>query len=196
MFLHRLMDRISQVLKDNAVDAPQEITVPALNRLRKDPLTYFDTFMDRIEEITRSYPLALILDEFQCLNSLREEGATRSAIFNRLRSHSQHGQGIHLILSGGGLLSYLKDQSDIASLFNIAHSEKLNCLESTAARRLIKDGLSKVGSITDNAITLLLNYTAGHPYYLQLLCSMLYDYAQEYNRSLPQMPFHSAYVNG
>ena len=180
MFLHRLMDRISQVLKDNAVDASREITVPALNRLRKDPLAYFDTFMDRIEEITRSYPLVFILDEFQCLNSLREEGATRSAIFNRLRSHSQHGQGIHLILSGGGLLSYLKDQSDIASLFNIAHAEKLNCLESTAARRLIKDGLSKFGNITDNAITLLLNYTAGHPYYLQLLCSMLYDYAQEY----------------
>jgi GTP diphosphokinase / guanosine-3',5'-bis(diphosphate) 3'-diphosphatase len=180
MFLHRLMDRISQVLKDNAVDAPQEITVPALNRLRKDPLAYFDTFMNRIEEITRSYPLLLILDEFQCLNSLREEGATRSAIFNRLRSHSQHWQGIQLILSGGGLLSYLKDQSDIASLFNIAHAERLNYLESTAARRLIKDGLSKVGSITDNAITMLLNYTAGHPYYLQLLCSMLYDYAQEH----------------
>jgi GTP diphosphokinase / guanosine-3',5'-bis(diphosphate) 3'-diphosphatase len=179
MFLHRLMDRISQVFKDNAVDTPQEITVPAHNRLRKDPLAYFDTFMNRIEEITKSFPLVLILDEFQCLNSLREEGATRSAIFNRLRSHSQHGQGIHLILSGGGLLSYLKDQSDIASLFNIAHPEKLGCLESRAARQLIKDGLSKVGSITDNAITLLLSYTAGHPYYLQLLCSILYDYAQE-----------------
>ena len=35
MFLHRLMNRISQVLKDNLVDAPQEITVPALNRLKK-----------------------------------------------------------------------------------------------------------------------------------------------------------------
>src|SRR5438552_478913 len=152
MFLHRLMDRISQVFKDKAVDTPQEITVPAHNRLRKDPLAYFDTFMNRIEEITRSYPLVLILDEFQCLNSLREEGATRSALYNRLRSHSQHGQGIHLILSGGGLLSYLKDQSDIASLFNIAHAEKLNCLESTAARRLIKDGLSKFGYIIVNVI--------------------------------------------
>ncbi len=183
MFIHRLMNRITQALKDNAVDTPQEITVPALNRLRKDPLAYFDTFMDRIQEITRRYPLVLTLDEFQCLNTLREEGASRSAIFNRLRSHSQHGQGIHLILSGGGLLSYLKDQSDITSLFNIAHAEKLGCLEPKAASKLIKDGLSKVGSITDNAITLLLNYTAGHPYYLQLLCSMLYDFAQE-NRSM------------
>lgn len=184
MFLHRLMDRISQVLRDKAGDSTYEISVPALNRLRKDPLTYFDTFMDHIEEITRSYPLLLMLDEFQCLNSLREEGATCSAIFNRLRSHSQHWQGIHFILSGGGLLSYLKDQSDIASLFNIAHPEKLNCLETESARQLIKDGLSKVGNITDTAITLLMSYTAGHPYYLQLLCSMLYDYAQEHRLAL------------
>ena len=184
MFLHRLMDRISQVLKDKAMDLTYEISVPALNRLRKDPLTYFDTFMDHIEEITRSYPLLLMLDEFQCLNSLREEGATRSAIFNRLRSHSQHWQGIHFILSGGGLLSYLKDLSDVASLFNIAHPEKLNCLETGSARQLIKDGLSRVGSITDPAITLLMNYTAGHPYYLQLLCSKLYDYAQEHRLAL------------
>src|SRR5205085_8510540 len=55
MFLHQLMDRISQVFKDNAVDTPQEITVPAHNRLRKDPLAYFDTFMNRIEEIIRIY---------------------------------------------------------------------------------------------------------------------------------------------
>lgn len=179
MFLHRLMVRISQALKENAVEAPQEITAPALNRLRKDPLAYFDNFMNYVQEIARLYPFVLILDEFQCLNSLREEGANRSAIFNRLRSHSQHGQGIHLIFSGGGLLSYLKDQSDIASLFNIAHAENLGCLDSKDAHQLIKDGLSKVGSVTDNAITQLLYYTAGHPYYLQLLCSMLHDHAQE-----------------
>jgi hypothetical protein len=77
------------------------------------------------------------------------------------------------------LLSQLKDQSDITSLFNIARADKLGCLEPEAARKLIKDGLSKVGTITEPAITLLLNYTSGHPYYLQLLCSRLYDYAQE-----------------
>ncbi len=179
MFLHLLMDRISYALKEHAVETPREIMSPTLNRLKKDPLTSFDGFMNYIEQVTKRYPLALILDEFQCLNSLREEKATRSAIFNRLRSHSQHGQGINLILSGGGLSSYLKDQSDIASLFNIAHDEHLGCLQPQAARQLVKDGLSKIGNITDNAITLLLNSTSGHPYYLQLLCSMLYDYAQE-----------------
>lgn len=178
-FLYRLMSSISQALKDNNANLTREITVPALNRLRKNPLAQFDTFMALIQGITGQYPLVVIMDEFQCLSSLREEEVSRSAIFSRLRSHSLHERGIQLILSGGGLLSQLKNQWDMAALFNIAYAEKLGCLEQKAAHKLIKDGLSTVGNITPNAIKLLFNFTAGHPFYLQLLCSMLYDQAQE-----------------
>lgn len=178
-FLHQLMTAVSRALKDNTQNAGERASVPALNRLRKDPLSYFDTFMMLAQEAARSHPLLVILDEFQCLCSLREEGVSRGAIFSRLRSHAQHGYGIRFILSGGGLLNQLTGQCDIASLFNIAHYEKLGCLEAKAARRLIRDGLTRVGNITENAVELLLDFTAGHPFYLQLLCSMLYDQAQE-----------------
>jgi len=178
-FLYQLMMAISRALKDNTQDAGERASVPALNRLRKDPLSYFDMFMTQVQEEARSYPLVVILDEFQCLCSLREEGVSRGAIFSRLRSHVQHGYDIHFILSGGGLLNQLTGQCDIASLFNIAQYEKLGCLETNAARRLIRDGLTRVGNITENAVELLLDFTAGHPFYLQLLCSMLYEQAQE-----------------
>ncbi len=179
-FLHQLMMAISRALKDNTQDAGEKTNAPALNRLRKDPLSYFDMFMAQVQEEARSNPLVVILDEFQCLCSLQEEGVSREAIFSRLRSQAQHGYNIHFILSGGGLLNQLTGQCDIASLFNIAHYEKLGCLEAKAARRLIRDGLTRVGNITENAVELLLDFTAGHPFYLQLLCSMLYDQAQEH----------------
>lgn len=178
-FLHQLMMTISRALKDNTQDAGEKASVPALNRLRKDPLSYFDTFMVLAQEAAQSQPLVVILDEFQSLCSLREEGVSRGAIFSRLRSYAQHGYGIHFILSGGGLLNQLTGQCDITSLFNIAYYEKLGCLEAKAARRLIRDGLTRVGNITENAVELLLDFTAGHPFYLQLLCSMLYEQAQE-----------------
>jgi hypothetical protein len=142
-------------------------------------MAYFDMFMVSLQKIAKQHPLVVILDEFQCLCSLREEVVSRSAIISRLRSHSQHGYGIHFILSGGGLSSQLTSQCDIASLFNISHYERLGCLERKAAHQLIKDGLSKVGNITEPAIELLLDITAGHPFYLQLLCSMLFDQAKE-----------------
>ncbi len=188
-FLHQLMIGIARALKDKVLDPKQEISVPALNRLRKDPLPYFDTFIAMVQEAARHHPLVVILDEFQCLCSLQEEVVSRSAILSRLRSHSQHAHGIHFILSGGGLRSQLVGQCDISSLFNIAHNEKLGCLEAEAAHQLIKDGLARVGRIAEYAIQLLLDLTAGHPFYLQLLCSMLYDYAQE-NKSI--ITFHAA----
>lgn len=188
-FLHQLMISISRVLKENTLDSTPEISVPALNRLRKDPLPYFDTFMALVQEATHKHPLVVILDEFQCLCSLHEETVARPAIFSRLRSYSQHGSGIRFILSGGGLLSQLTGQCDITSLFNIAHDEKLGCLEADAAHQLIKGGLAKVGRIVEYAIQLLLDLTGGHPFYLQLLCSMLYDYALE-NETM--ITFHAA----
>jgi len=182
-FLYQLMSRISGVIKDKIPDSGQEVTVLALHRFRKDPLSYFDMFIALIQEVTRNQPLVVILDEFQCLCSLQEGAVSRTAIFSRLRSYSQHARGIHFILSGGGLLSQLTGQCGIASLFNITHDEKLGCLEAKAAHQLIKDGLTMIGNISERAIELLLDLTAGHPYYLQLLCYMLYDQVQE-NRTM------------
>ena len=177
-FLYQLMIDISRTLLDNLPDSREVVTVTAFRNLRKDPLSHFDTFMALLQELIQKYPLVVILDEFQCLCRLHDETVSRAAIFSRLRSHSQHGHGVHFILSGGGLLSQLIEQCDIGSLFSIAHDEKLSCLETQAARQLIMDGLVKAGNITERASELLLENTAGHPYYLQLLCSMLYDQAQ------------------
>ncbi|MGB8346383.1 MAG: HD domain-containing protein [Ktedonobacteraceae bacterium] len=176
-FLHQLMSHISAVLRDH--DVSQEVSAPAMNRLRKDPLAYFDTYLSQVERLIKSQPLALILDEFQCLCNLREEGISHDAIFSRLRSQSLHGSGFHLVLSGGGLMNELLAQTGITSLFNITHDEKLTVLEAEAAHKLMKEGLIQVGGIGDPAIDLLLWNTGGHPYYLQLLCSYLYEQAQE-----------------
>jgi hypothetical protein len=86
---------------------------------------------------------------------------------------------VHLILSGGGLLGQLTRQPGIAALFNTAYDVKLDCLRLDAASQLVSDGLTRVGTITDDAVQYLLTITAGHPFYLQLLCWKLYELAQE-----------------
>jgi GTP diphosphokinase / guanosine-3',5'-bis(diphosphate) 3'-diphosphatase len=186
-FLHELMLGISHTLLNSIIDLKREMSVTPLHRLRKDPLAYFDSFMTVVEEVIEDHtPLVVILDEFQCLCSLREEEVKRDAIFSRLRSRSLHRRGMRLVLSGGGLISQLTQQGDISSLFNISYDEKLGALEAKAARRLIKDGLTKVGSITDLAIDLLLDLTACHPFYLQLLCSKLFEQAKEHRVTITQ----------
>ncbi|MGI9059306.1 MAG: HD domain-containing protein [Ktedonobacteraceae bacterium] len=178
-FLQELMSSIVKVLQDNNAGVELNLSVPHLNRLKKDPLAYFDTFMSRLRHVAQHKPLAIFFDECQCLCSLREETVSLEAIISRLRSHSQHSHGMHFILSGGGLISQLKGQCGIDALFNITYDEKLGCLEKEAARRLIKGGLAQVGNISDLAIDLLVDFTSGHPFYLQLLCSRLFEQSQE-----------------
>jgi len=194
-FLRHLMLRITDVLKEKFPELAQDVTVPHLKRLRRDPLALFDTFLLFIQEHIQNHHIVLILDEFQCLWNLQELEVTRKAIFSRLRSNSQHGHGVHLILSGGGLLSQLTRHSGIAALFNTAYDVKLDCLGLDAASQLIRDGLTKVGAITDDAVQYLLSITAGHPFYLQLLCWRLYELAQESNTAITS-EFTSAFVQG
>ena len=125
-FLRHLMFRITDVLKEKFPKLVPDLTVPHLKRLKKDPLALFDTFISFIQERIHDHYMILILDEFQCLWSLQELEVTHDAIFSRLRSNSQHGHGVHLILSGGGLLSQLTRRSGIAALFNTAYDVKLD----------------------------------------------------------------------
>lgn len=178
-FLHQLMIQISIALQKKGGEVAQEISVPAFNKLRKNPLSHFDTFIALVQQVAVTRPLVVILDEFQCLCSLREEVISREAIFSRLRSYSQHGRNVRFILSGGGLSHQLAEHCNMTSLFNIAHDEKLGCLETQDAYKLVKDGLTKVGNITSHAIQLLLDLTASHPFYLQLLCYALHEQALE-----------------
>jgi GTP diphosphokinase / guanosine-3',5'-bis(diphosphate) 3'-diphosphatase len=185
-FLYQMMSNFSQAIRATTQDFEQGITTPQLHRLRKDPLGHFDTFMAQVQKILQNQALVVILDEFQCLSTLRDEDISLGAIISRLRSLALHRKGLHFILSGGGLLSQFADQSGIISLFNITHDERLGSLRSSPARRLIRDGLTRVGGITELAIDLLFNLTGGHPFYLQLLCFRLYEQAQEERTMITQ----------
>lgn len=178
-FLHLLAYRISLALRD--YDLSQEVTAPSLKHMRKDPLGYFDTFMSLAQQVIGTIPLVIILDEFQCLCDLREEQVERGAVFSRLRSQSLHGHGLHLLLSGGGSMSRLLEQTGIVSLLNVTHDEKLMMLEDEAAHDLVKKGFADVGHIEEPAIEFLLKLTANHPYYLQLLCWELHDRARRHH---------------
>ena len=185
-FLYDLMSLISTALLEIDAELRKVLYVARLNKLKKDPLSFFDIFMARLQEVAHSHPLVIILDEIQCLCSLREEEVPLGAIISRLRSYAQHGHGLHFILSGGGLKSQLNGPCGIDSLFNVTHDEKLGCLEVKAARHLIKDGLSKVGNITDLATDLLIDFTSCHPFYLQLLCARLFEQSQEDKMKITQ----------
>ena len=184
-FLHTLIRAIFELIKATSLDKAESLTLPHFNHIRADPLAQFDHFLEKAGNSLSNRPLVVILDEFQCLNDFCEDASlTHHAIFNHVHSLSHHAQRIHFVLSGNGQPGEFLSQSNLATLFADAHTEKLSHLETGAAERLIKDGLTRLTEVEDEAVKLVLHLTGRHPYYLQLLCYKLFDRAQEEKKAI------------
>ncbi len=164
IFIRDILRAIAQ-----ALGQPEE--TPKLNRLKRDPLGYFRSFLDN-NPILRHKHLVLIIDEFQLLPHLTEEEVTLADLNRTFRSLIQHRGGLTIIFSGGGVLGALLQQPEASFMLEVAHYQKIDCLEETAARQLIVEPAQHV-TYAEKVVDNLLYLTAGHPYYLQWLCGEL-----------------------
>ncbi|NLE45579.1 MAG: HD domain-containing protein [Chloroflexi bacterium] len=145
---------------------------PEFGRLRREPLGTFRSFMEHVRR-REDRQLILILDEFEVITKLREDAISREDIFYYLRSQAQKEQGISLIFAAGGRLDTLLHRTGVSPLLNIAHYQKVGCLDRDTARKLVTEPVKPFATYSDEVIERLLELTGCHPYYLQLLCHAL-----------------------
>nr|NIP23025.1 hypothetical protein [Phycisphaerae bacterium]NIP50980.1 hypothetical protein [Phycisphaerae bacterium]NIX26840.1 hypothetical protein [Phycisphaerae bacterium] len=97
-------------------------------------------------------------------------------IFTYLRHLMQHAHGISFIFAGTHRLEEMG--TDYWSvLFNIALYRPVGFLDNAAATHLIRDPVSPNIIYDDLAVDKILRVTAGHPYFLQLVCYTLVNRA-------------------
>lgn len=169
--------KVAQVLAAAANN--QRVAVPKFNRMRSNPLGYFRSFMEALGR-HESRHIILMLDEFQVLAGLTEAGATLADSFAYLRSLIMSGSQISFLFCGGGVLDTLRQQVGVSSLLNVTHTQKVDCLPLDEARRLIIEPAQHL-HYDDDVVEDLLALTAGHPFYLQMLCKELADSAYQSN---------------
>jgi GTP pyrophosphokinase len=165
MFLH---DIAREIVK--ALDMPS-VKPPNLSRMKKDPLGYFRGFLENVPALQERL-LVLIFDEFQLLGELREENVSLVDINRYFRGMIQHQQGLSIVFSGGGVLDSLLRHPETSFMLEVARHQKLDCLDEESARRLIVEPVPRV-HYEETAVAQLLHLTAGHPYFLQWICSEL-----------------------
>jgi outer membrane protein assembly factor BamB len=114
--------------------------------------------------------LLFLFDEFEELEARVRSGDLEEKVFAYLRHLVQHLEGVGFIFAGTHRLEELT--ADYwSTLFNIALYRRVGLLDENAARRLISEPVSDYGLVYDDlALDKMLKATAGHPYFLQLLC--------------------------
>jgi outer membrane protein assembly factor BamB len=122
--------------------------------------------------------LLLVFDEFEAFESMVNDGLLPRTLFTYMRHLMQHSVGLSFVFVGTRRLEEMS--TDYWSvLFNIALYRKIDFLSDQAATRLITEPVAPQLLYDDLAIDKILRVTAGHPYFLQLVCYTLVKRANQ-----------------
>ncbi len=175
-FLNDLAWYISDALEERGL----EIGVPDRTVWETDPANYFQrTFLKQVQAaLPGETRLLLIFDEFEAFENLVNDGILPPTFFPFLRHLMQHGQGLNFIFSGTHRLEEMTS-AYWSVLFNIALYRQIGFLDEPAARELITRPVEPFLIYDDLALDKIWRVTAGHPYFLQLVCYTLVNHANK-----------------
>ncbi|MDA0243498.1 MAG: FG-GAP-like repeat-containing protein [Chloroflexi bacterium] len=157
-----------------------EVVVPPMSAWRENPSSFFQReFLPAVFALLPAEArLLLVFDEFEAFENLVNDGILPPTLFPFLRHLMQHGQRLNFVFAGTHRLEEMgTDYWSI--LFNIALYQQVEYLEESAARDLICKPVAPHIVYDDLALDKILRVTAGHPYFLQLVCYALVNRANE-----------------
>lgn len=167
---HDLSWLVSDALSLRDID----IEVPPPDVWQVDPTGEFQRrFIPAVKALLPAgTTLLLVFDEFEAFENLVEDGILPPTFFSFMRHLMQHSEGLSFIFVGTRRLEEMS--ADYWSvLFNIALYERITYLPEEAAVRLITEPVAPDLIYDDLAIDKILRVTAGHPYFVQLVCYAL-----------------------
>jgi hypothetical protein len=173
-FFYDLALAISDSLVDQGIDLPE----PKPEDFQERPSGAFERgFLPAVFEAIGGRQLLLLFDEFEELEMRVESSKLDPTIFPFFRHLMQHGGDLGFVFVGTHRLEALS--SDYWSIFfNIALYKNVTILDEGAARKLIVKPVAERGLRYDElAVDKMLRVTAGHPYFLQLICHALVVHA-------------------
>ena len=156
------------------------IDVPEYDGWQADPARVFQReFLPAVRQsLSADTILLLVFDEFEAFESMVADGILPRTFFPYMRHLMQHSPGLGFVFVGTRRLEEMS--ADYWSvLFNIALYRKIDFLSEEAASRLICDPVAPNIIYDDLAIDKILRVTAGHPYFLQLVCYTLVKRANQ-----------------
>jgi hypothetical protein len=179
-FCLNLATEITFALEDHGL----YLEPPELDDFSHTPAATFEhRFLAKVQAVIGERHLLILLDEFEELETAVQRGNLEMSIFGFLRHLIQHTANLSMIFCGTHRLEELA--ADYWSvLFNISLYRHVAYLERPEALRLIQEPVAAYGLRYDDlALDKMWRVTAGHPYFLQLLCHSLVNQHNQTRRS-------------
>ena len=181
-FLYAISDDIVYALESHGL--PAGVDLPERAEYEASPeFTFRSRFLRSVMGLLDSRNLLLMFDEFEELEKRVEDGRLEPEVFAFLRNLMQHEPRLDFIFSGTHELEDLC--SDYWSiLFNIAVYKRITFLDYDDVRRLVTEPVAPSGLEYDPlAVDRIIQVTAGHPYFTQVVCHEMVAFHNETRRS-------------
>jgi len=172
--LPALLYDLAWLIADALANRGIEIIVPETATWQENPTGYFRRqFLPAVLALLPAETtLVLVFDEFEAIEQLVNDKILPPTIFPYLRHMMQHSERLGFIFVGTSRLEEIS--ADYWSvLFNIALYQKIGYLRDGSAIELITRPVAPDLVYDDLALDKILRVTAGHPYFVQLVCYTL-----------------------
>ena len=169
-----LLYDIAWLIADALANRGIDITVPEAEYWQENPTGRFRRqFLPKILDLLpANTTLVFVFDEFEAIEQLVNDKILPPTIFPYLRHMMQHSERLGFIFVGTSRLEEMS--ADYWSvLFNIALYQKISYLRDESAIELITRPVTPDLVYDDLALDKILRVTAGHPYFVQLVCYTL-----------------------
>ena len=148
-----------------------DLTFPPLDKdaLRADPFTYFDKWLDNLEQATGDKILLLALDEFVVLDQAFQNGYLQlQAILGMFRHLIQHRPRFRVLFAGTHTFADLQQWASYLINVKTVH---ISYLSAHDARKLIEQPIKYFSlRYSPKALQRVITVTRAHPALVQLLC--------------------------
>ena len=179
-FLYALSDDIVYTLESQDI----ELDLPERAEYQEAPeFTFRSRFLRQVVRELDSRNLLLMFDEFEELQKRVEDGRLEPEIFSFLRNLMQHESRVDFLFSGTHKLEDLGAEY-WSILVNIATYRQITFLDREEVQRLTTEPVAQYGMEYDPlAVDRIIQVTAGHPYFTQVICHEMVAFHNEVERS-------------
>ncbi|NEN89829.1 MAG: AAA family ATPase [Okeania sp. SIO3H1] len=178
--LYEIASEILEYLEDEFELEVDGVRIPSKKDLQKEQELFSEVFLRQVFEVIDGKNLVLLLDEFDVLGEHSEDTAS-THLFPYLKSLVDEQEQLFIIPVVGRRLD---DMPNLLGLFHEAPNLRIGLLSERNAERLITEPAQGVLEYQPDAIQGIIELSAGHPYFTQIICFALFSKAREEGRSL------------
>jgi|GEM_PF-6441634 len=170
-----LLENLAETVVEQLEIVPNKVAIPRVKQIQEQNDIFGTKFLQQIYEHLKATNLVLLLDEFDACDN-KNISVTLETLFKQLNNIVYQNKRLFVIIFVGRKPS---DISNLIKIFQDVPIAEVGLLDDESIEQLIIK--PAVGSLKyeRKAIQAITNLSAGHPYFIQVLCFAIFSRARE-----------------